>query len=881
MESSMRRFAATGIKARPLLADGAAKRRQPRPKRPPEGVAAARPELALPSIPAVRDLERRLHEVEQQLQTRTRELSETQQIAKLGSFRWDVKTQVFIWSEELLKLGNRDAASFGHSLEESLKSIHEEDREKVANSLTATVAGEGKPGVEFRILLPDGSIRHWWGTSRREVGEDGDCVALIGICQDITELKAAEHKLRESEENLRHTIELSPHIPWMAAPDGSIIDIGPRLFETTGARAEDALGSNWLEMLHPDDVAPTMAVWMHSIESGESVETEYRLRAADGSYRWCRATAGNRRDGQGDIIRWYGTVEDIHDRKLAETALREAECLNRGILDISPDSIVLLDEEAKIIFLNPTAAENLGGPADQAAGKPWIKMLAPRLRPAARRALAQAREGRSVQFTGSEDRMDAAAPWWDIRVTPILSESPGRFLVVSRDVTDSKIAEERLRWLANHDSLTNLPNRLLLQQKLEEYLRDAEDTGSSVALLLFDLDDFKRTNDTLGHDAGDALLCAFASRLHKATRPDDFVARLGGDEFALLLNGVDSAQQVEIAFERITRSLREPCVYGGGILECNASVGVSFFPEHGSSRSELLKNADIALYAAKADGGSTIKLFEPGMQADVESRLSMLSLAKEALWNDWVEPFYQPKYRLETGELEGFEALLRWRHPEHGVQGPDTIAAAFQDLDLAAQISDRMIDRVIADMRDWQLRGIEFGHIAVNAAAAEFRRGSFAEILLAKLKAAGIPTGSFQLEVTETVFLGRGAEYVETALRTLSRAGVRIALDDFGTGFASLSHLKRFPVDIIKIDRSFVRDLHQEPDNAAIINAVIQLSRSLGISVVAEGIETPEQHDFLLAAGCGIGQGFLYSEAVPRERVPLLGISRALSSGAR
>jgi EAL domain-containing protein (putative c-di-GMP-specific phosphodiesterase class I) len=259
----------------------------------------------------------------------------------------------------------------------------------------------------------------------------------------------------------------------------------------------------------------------------------------------------------------------------------------------------------------------------------------------------------------------------------------------------------------------------------------------------------------------------------------------------------------------------------------------------------------------------------------------MLSLAKEALWNDWIEPFYQPKYHLETGKLEGFEALLRWRHPQRGIQGPDTIAAAFQDLDLAAQISDRMIDRVIADMRYWLRDGIRFGHVAVNAAAAEFRRGSFAETLLDRLKAADIPPEYFQLEVTETVFLGRGAEYVETALKTLSRAGVRIALDDFGTGFASLSHLKRFPVDIIKIDRSFVRDLHRDPDDAAIINAVIQLSRSLGISVVAEGIETEGQHQFLLDAGCAVGQGFLYSEAVAREGVPAMRVRPRLSSAAR
>jgi diguanylate cyclase (GGDEF)-like protein/PAS domain S-box-containing protein len=818
--------------------------------------------------------------VEQQLHARTNELAETRRVAKLGAFRWDVKTETFECSDELLKLGGLDRASFDPALQASLGAIHVEDQEKVRSSLFAAAAGDESPSLEFRVVLPDCSIRHWWGTSRRELDEKGNCAALVGMCQDITDIRAAEHQLRESEENLRHTIELSPHIPWMAAPDGSIIDIGPRLFESTGARREDALGSSWLEMLHPDDIAHTMAAWGESIATGKSVETEYRLRAADGSYRWCRATAGNRRSPDGEIIRWYGTVEDIQDRKLAETALCEAEALNREILDVSPDSIVLLDDDGSIIFLNSTAAKILGQSASEAAGKPWIRMLSPRLRPAARRALIEARDGRTARFTGNEDA-DGPGRWWDATVTPVLSESRGRFLVVSRDVTENKVAEDKLRWLANHDSLTSLPNRLFLQHKIEEYLRDAEDAGAPLALLLFDLDDFKRTNDALGHDAGDALLCAFAARLEMAKRPDDVVARLGGDEFALVLNGVGTAEEVGAAFERITRSLREPCLYGGGVLECSASVGVSFFPRHGTTRSELLKHADIALYAAKADGGGTFKLFEPGMQRDVEDRLSMLSLAKDALWNDWIEPFYQPKYRLATGELEGFEALLRWRDPARGVQGPDTIAAAFKDLDLAAQIRDRMIDRVIADMRSWLRAGISFGHVAVNAAAAEFKRGSFAELLLAKLQAAEIPPECFQLEVTETVFLGRGAEYVETALKTLSSAGVKIALDDFGTGFASLSHLKRFPVDIIKIDRSFVRDLHRDPDDAAIINAVIQLSRSLGISVVAEGIETACQHQFLVQAGCAVGQGFLYSEAVARDRVPLMRISPRLFSAAR
>jgi EAL domain-containing protein (putative c-di-GMP-specific phosphodiesterase class I) len=256
------------------------------------------------------------------------------------------------------------------------------------------------------------------------------------------------------------------------------------------------------------------------------------------------------------------------------------------------------------------------------------------------------------------------------------------------------------------------------------------------------------------------------------------------------------------------------------------------------------------------------------MRSEMQTRLSMLGIAREALKEDLIVPFYQPKVDLRSGEVSGFEALLRWRHPTRGIQAPDSITAAFEDLSTAAAISDRMVEKVIADMRRWLDDGIAFGHVAVNSAAAEFRKGDFAESLLERLHKGGIPPERLQLEVTETVFLGRGADYVERALKTLSRAGVQIALDDFGTGYASLSHLKQFPVDVLKIDRSFVAELGQDVDAAAIIRAVINLGHSLNIEVVAEGIETVDQAQRLTRKGCHYGQGHLYSPAVPADRVP-------------
>jgi EAL domain-containing protein (putative c-di-GMP-specific phosphodiesterase class I) len=293
------------------------------------------------------------------------------------------------------------------------------------------------------------------------------------------------------------------------------------------------------------------------------------------------------------------------------------------------------------------------------------------------------------------------------------------------------------------------------------------------------------------------------------------------------------------------------------------SIGASVSPQHGTTRTELLKHADIALYAAKAAGRGNLKIFEPRMRADAERRVAMLGLARDALRNDGIVPYYQPKVDLRSGRLQGFEALLRWKHPRTGVQAADSIAAAFQDGELAAEISDRMIERVIADLQIWTDGGLAFEHVAINAAAAEFKNASFAERLLERLHHAGLPTSILQLEVTETVFLGRGAEHVQEALKTLSTSGVAIALDDFGTGYASLSHLKDFPVDIIKIDQSFISKLETDEHDSAIVRAVIRLGRSLGIKIVAEGIETPMQAEFLRRNRCHVGQGYLFGPAEP------------------
>jgi len=437
-------------------------------------------------------------------------------------------------------------------------------------------------------------------------------------------------------------------------------------------------------------------------------------------------------------------------------------------------------------------------------------------------------------------------------------------------VEDAATAATTARHLALHDPLTGLANRSVLQKKLEELTSRQNGRASDrFALILLDVDEFKITNDTLGHDAGDALLKAVARRLTAFARGDDVVARLGGDEFGLLLVGVANAKQVQNLSRDLLTILGEPVEHHDKVIECQASAGASLYLGKGSS-SDLLKEADLALYAAKGAGRGTFRLYEPSMLSSMRVRQKMLSLAKAAIEEDFIEAYYQPKVDLRSGRIIGFEALLRCCPPDAPIYGPHRIAAAFEDRVLATQIGERMLSRVVADMALWRAAKLDFGHVAINAAAPDLQRRSFTSDLLRKVKAAGLSPSDLQVEVTESVLLGRTAAHVQRILEQLHERGVKVALDDFGTGFASLSHLKQFPVEVIKIDRAFIRNLQVDEQDGAIVHAMIDLADALGLEIVAEGIETAAQRDFLAALGCTIGQGYLFGRAVPASSVPAL-----------
>lgn len=743
------------------------------------------------------------------------------------------------------------------------------DLASVEKAVARAIAADQPFALSYRIIHKSGEVR-WVSEQGHAVRDEaGRPLFLEGIISDVSGRKEAEEMQRTLVARWRKTLDTVPQMVWSMAADGSDEFYNSQWLKFTGQKVGVAYGLPRSALIHPDDCARVLAIWERSLVSGECYEAEYRLRHHKGDYRWVLSRGCAELDPRGKVIRWYGTCTDIHERVLAQDELVTQQSFVRKLIGATPDSILLLDQKGVILFANDNARASLApdGKGD-VAGRKWTDLVPARVRRDARAAFLKSRRtGLQTQFTARLGGVDER--WWDVIVTPVSQGNHQvRLLITSRDITHQKLAENRARWSANHDSLTQLPNRSMLQQRLTNLAGPT--ARQPFALLLLDVDEFKRTNDSLGHDAGDALLCAFAERLRRVVRPEDLVARLGGDEFAIIVMDVETEKDLAGFAAKMFGTLHEPCLHAGKLLECRASVGASLFPLHGDSPGDLLKASDLALYVAKSGGRGMLRMFEDGMRAETQRRNSMITLARRALTEDLIVPHYQPKVELASGRIAGFEALLRWHHPRQGLGMPESIRAAFEDPNLAAEISDRMIDRVLADVRCWLNDGVEFGHVAINAAAAEFRSGNFAERLLERMDAASIPRGCIQLEVTETVFLGRGAEYVERALQTLSAAGVAIALDDFGTGFASLSHLKQFPVHIIKIDRSFVRDLQVDGGDGAIVDAVVSLGKSLSIDVVAEGIETRAQHDTLLALGCRFGQGFLYGRAEPADAAAAL-----------
>lgn len=542
--------------------------------------------------------------------------------------------------------------------------------------------------------------------------------------------------------------------------------------------------------------------------------------------------------------------------------------------EIASDWFWETDAEHRFVYFSDRLAEVTGTPPEHFLGRrrdqiardrsdepAWAKHL---------QDLEARRPFRGLEYSAA--RPDGSLFWVRISGMPIFDEA-GVFLGyrgVGTDITAARAQAELIERMAREDALTGIWNRASFEETLRKVVAANEARRAGVTLCLIDLDHFKRINDTLGHAAGDAVLTTVARRLAALDGGRHLAARLGGDELALLIREGASQTPRDQVLTELSEIWTEPALFEGRAIDIAGCVGVAEHPTAATrSSTDLFHHADLALYEAKRDGRSRMVRFNPAFRFRADRAARQLREIRAALEADALVPFYQPIVDLSARRIVGFEALARWLRPE----GPATAASfmdVFEDREIGPQITEQILSHVLEDMSAWTQMGVEFGGVSVNLTGADLACDGVAERLLTGLAARRLDPTRLLVEITETAMLHRSDDVVRAEIDRLAEAGIGVALDDFGTGFASLSHLKTLPVSVLKIDRSFVRDIPSEEDNLAIVEAIAGLGRRLGFRVVAEGVETLEQLDVLQAAGCARGQGYLFAKAQPADRVPAL-----------
>jgi len=640
-------------------------------------------------------------------------------------------------------------------------------------------------------------------------------------------------------------------------------------------RPHDVPFAAFLESVHRDDRAMLVAAVEEAIASGRRLDVEHRIVRPPGAVRHVHERGEMRvlDDGRRCLA---GTVQDITEQHHAQEQLK----LLHACIARVDDVVMICEADAieepgpRIVFVNQAFERVTGYAEAETLGRSPRFLQGPNTqRPELDRIRRALEHGQPVSAEVINYTKCGREFWNEMDIAPasVAGERITHFVAVQRDITERKNFEHQIQRLAFFDPLTQLPNRRLLMDRLLHALQLAGRVGTGGALLFIDLDNFKTLNDTLGHDKGDLLLKQVARRLEGTVRRNNTVARLGGDEFVVLLEDLQpdpvlAAAQAEVVAEKVLACFAEPFPIGAYEHTCSPSIGVALFVAAQEDVDELLKRADLAMYQAKAAGRNTIRFFDPQMQSSVNARVALDRELRMALQRGHFVLHYQPQVDQE-GRMVGVEALLRWPHPQRGLLHPCDFIGLAEETGLIVGLGGWVLEAACRQLAEWHRLGN--GHpprISVNVSARQFHHPDFLPQALQALEASGVDPHRIKLELTETAFVERLDDTV-AKMAELKRRGVQFSLDDFGTGYSSLSYLKRLPLDEVKIDRAFVRDVLSDPNDAAIARTIISLGHTLGLDVVAEGVETEGQRAFLSREGCGVYQGYLVGRPVPAHEV--------------
>ena len=787
----------------------------------------------------------------------------------VATYATDLEGMITLWNPAAQR-------TFGFTREQALGRrapfVPPEKREEARRLRERVIGGEVLTDLHLERRRADGTPITINGSAAPLRDDDNRIVGLLVMCFDITEAKRTEAAYKEQLHFTRALIDAIPNPVYFKDVEGRY-RVYNRAWHELWGDGRDWVGKTVHDMfdepiarLHDERDRPLFS-------SPSSVQYEAMMPTNAGRQREMLYNKVSFVDQAGRIAGVIGTITDVTGYKETERALEASEARFRVLTESGLDLISVLAEDGTILYQSLALRHLLGYDPADTIGRNVFELVHRDDVDAARAAFRRIVETHNFREPLEFRIRHRDGQWrtFESLGTNCVENPHIRGVVFnSRDVTDRKAIQQRIQHLAYHDNLTGLPNRGLLQDRLAHSIARAERSGRKVAVLFIDLDNFKNINDTLGHDVGDELLRQVSRRLSECVRAGDTIARQGGDEFIVLLDNLDDGRGASVVAQKILNSLRAAFALGGTEQHVSGSVGIAVYPEDGRDAQTLMKNADTAMFHGKGVGKNTYQYFTAQMNIAVKRRMTLESALRRAVLQKDFVLHYQPQVNLETGEIVGVESLVRWKTEDSGTVMPGDFIPLAEETGLISEIGEWVLREACRQNREWQDRGLAPRRMAVNLSARQFADKAFLDTVIRVLEDTRLDPKWLELEITESQVM-RQTEGMILLLGRLSEMGVHLAIDDFGTGYSSLSYLKRLPIQKLKIDQSFIRDVTVDPNDAAIVVAIINMARSLELETIAEGVETAGQLALLRAKGCRTGQGFYFSAPVSADAVyPLL-----------
>ncbi len=702
--------------------------------------------------------------------------------------------------------------------------------------------------------------------------QNGGMEYMVSVGIDITQRAANEASMRESQGQLKEAQRIAMVGSWtldLIKGELQWSDEIFRLFELDKATFAPSYEA-FLNAIHPDDREAVNQAYSQSLQDRQPYQITHRLQFPDGRIKYVKEACETLYDELGAPLISRGTMQDITEQTRAEETIN----LYANVFRHSAEAILITDSENRIVAINPALTELTGYTQQELVGKDPHILASGHTPDETYQKMWQSLHQQGHWQGELADRRkngEVYPKWATISVVRDEQGNVVNYIASFSDITERKASEERIFQLAHHDTLTGLLNRFSLEERLGQAVVQARRSGEQLAVMFIDMDRFKVINDTLGHHVGDGLLVEVGKRLTSAVRESDIVARLGGDEFIVVLTSMDEHQQVTQLAAKIVHSLSSPYHVLEHELLSSPSVGVAIFPDDGGDADTLMKNADAAMYHAKGRGRNNFQLFTYAMSDEVREGMTLERDLRLALERDEFSLHYQPKIEASDGRISGVEALLRWHHPERGMVSPDTFIPIAEESNLITSLGSWVLEQACLQLEQWRNQGLAVT-MAVNLSPKQFSDPKLVGELTTLMDRHTIAHGELELELTETAAMTNAEQAIES-MRSIRALGIGLAIDDFGTGYSSLAYLKSFPIQTLKLDRSFVRDIGKDENDTAISKATISLAHSLGLRVVAEGVETEQQRQFLIDHQCDMLQGYLFSRPLPAEEATQLLIS--------